>query len=716
MPPSTPLRRLIERLLTLAIALAAGLVLFSIVDRVLHMRAMRAAYVAEGTEQAARVAERIDAILVRGTSEADALAERFADPSAWEEATIVEAVRERSEANPNVLGITVAFEPDVFPGRHLYAPFYDQSDGAIIQIEDSYDYTDAALETAQWYVEVRDHGARWVEPYFAQGAQAMVADYGVPFSGPDPMDPSRERVLGTVTVTIGLAGFQDLLDALSLGSTGYGFVVSGQGAFLAHPNGDYIEDRTLADVADERGDEDLGRIAEAMVAGETGVADYRSDVSDQPALLFHHPIPSSGWSLGLVYMTAELGRADDVSRRKALHIALAVGLLLGLALAKLLRVSTLRRERVWAFSTSLSVLLLALIVVIWTQNLAQHGTGPEANERRVSSIAGLDRFVERQRRATTERNDLPLIVVPTGIQVREVDFLSPYQVSVSMLLWQKYPLDRAEELPRALMFPSMAPTADAIQLEEIHRERARDHELVRWAGQVTFRLPFDYGRYPFDERIIRLQLASPALDRNVLLTPDLPAYDLLNPGALPGVRPDIVLPSSRVASSYFHYTTIDNRLTVGSSSRHRWADSPQLFFDMVLKRDVLNAFIKNFIIIFIVALMLFLILASTTRRKDLKSEDMSPFSIIQVAAAFFFVLVLAHIDLRSDLDTGSITYMEYFYFILYFMLLLVVYNVIFFMRERSHRIFLYEDNLIVKTLYWPTFLGASFVVTLLRFY
>jgi len=714
--PRPPSRASFERLLTAAIALAVGLTGFVILDKVGHSRGVRADAVTRGRTEAAEVAETIDAVLVEGMQDAREIAEDFAHPATWNEAHIVETLRARSLDNEHILGITLAFEPDTFPGRHLYAPYYDKDAGRILQIGESYDYTDATLETAQWYVQVRDEGARWVEPYFAEGAQAMVADYGVPVRGPDPEDPSRERVLGTVTVTVGLAGFQDLLDSLSLGEAGYGFVLSREGTFVDHPNADFLDERTLAEVAESRGDDELSRIAERMAAGEIGDAEFHSRVGDDRALVFFRPIETPGWSLGLVYMASEVGAGDATPRRKSLHVALAVGLLLILIAAKLLRVSSLEPPAVWRFAMSLSAVLLAAILFMWWQSLRDRGTAPGPGEQRVTSMLALERFVAEQAERTEARNDLPLITVPTGIEVRELAFIDPYQVSVSLLLWQKYPLDAPVELRREVMFPSRAPAPNALQLEEIHRERGRDFELVRWAGQVTFRLPFDYGRYPFDERIIRLHLASPDLDQNVLLTPDLASYDLLHAGARPGVKPGIVLPSAHIEASYFHYERVDVGLTAGSTTRHRPERTPQLFYDIVLERDVLNAFVKNFIIVMIVSVLLFLILMSASRRKELGGKELSPFSVIQVAAAFFFVLVIAHIDLRDDLATGNITYMEYFYFTLYFMLLLVVYDVIVFLRPKSHPLVQYQDNLILKTGFWPLLIGSSFVVTLVHFY
>ena len=43
--------------------------------------------------------------------------------------------------------------------------------------------------------------------------------------------------------------------------------------------------------------------------------------------------------------------------------------------------------------------------------------------------------------------------------------------------------------------------------------------------------------------------------------------------------------------------------------------------------------------------------------------------IIESMAAFFFVLIFSHIDLRKEIVTGELLYVEYFYFVTYLMLI-----------------------------------------------
>lgn len=84
-------------------------------------------------------------------------------------------------------------------------------------------------------------------------------------------------------------------------------------------------------------------------------------------------------------------------------------------------------------------------------------------------------------------------------------------------------------------------------------------------------------------------------------------------------------------------------------------------------------------------------------------------------AAFFFVLIFSHIDLRKNIETADLIYMESFYFVTYFMIIISTFNLINYPKQGSS-FFDYKDNLFVKTTYWPVFLSLVLVITLFKFW
>jgi len=108
-------------------------------------------------------------------------------------------------------------------------------------------------------------------------------------------------------------------------------------------------------------------------------------------------------------------------------------------------------------------------------------------------------------------------------------------------------------------------------------------------------------------------------------------------------------------------------------------------------------------------LLLFIIKMANTRAAD------AVFKILTVAGAFFFTVILAHVNLRNSLATPEIVYFEQFYFIMYFIILFVAVNSVLFSRT-EHPLVLMRENLIAKLVYWPIILVSAFVITVSVFY
>ena len=60
-------------------------------------------------------------------------------------------------------------------------------------------------------------------------------------------------------------------------------------------------------------------------------------------------------------------------------------------------------------------------------------------------------------------------------------------------------------------------------------------------------------------------------------------------------------------------------------------------------------------------------------------------------AAFFFVLIFSHIDLRKDIVTADLIFIEYFYFITYLMIVLSTLNLVVYTKNKA-KIFDYNEN------------------------
>lgn len=89
--------------------------------------------------------------------------------------------------------------------------------------------------------------------------------------------------------------------------------------------------------------------------------------------------------------------------------------------------------------------------------------------------------------------------------------------------------------------------------------------------------------------------------------------------------------------------------------------------------------------------------------------------LVGSASVLFFLVLLAHIELRQQFTGDGVVYLEQFYFTIYIAILTVTINVYFFTTGKSgrlRRLIHYPDNLVAKVLLWPSILSILAFITL----
>ena len=94
---------------------------------------------------------------------------------------------------------------------------------------------------------------------------------------------------------------------------------------------------TLFGVAESRGDAMLREIGRKMIRGESGFAPLRSLISDKPCWVYYTPIPSSGWSLAVLFPQEELMAGINRLNRIVVILGISGLLLLSIAIAVISR-------------------------------------------------------------------------------------------------------------------------------------------------------------------------------------------------------------------------------------------------------------------------------------------------------------------------------------------------------------------------------------------
>lgn len=209
-----------------------------------------------------------------------------------------------------------------------------------------------------------------------------------------------------------------------------------------------------------------------------------------------------------------------------------------------------------------------------------------------------------------------------------------------------------------------------------------------------------------------LRILPKDFDTSQILVPDLDAYQLLNPAALPGIDKDMVIPGWTQKRSYFGFLERTYGTNFGVAKFVGRELSPELCFQFVLGRKFLDPFISTMLPVIVVACLLFtLLMAGTKIKEKVAATGFKATDILRAAATLLFPVVFAQINLRGRLAASGLLYLEYFYFVMYAIILLVAVNALAFSLGEEGPLH-HRDNALPKLLYWPVVLGSFFAISM----
>lgn len=618
-------------------------------------------------------------------------------------------LRETMMRYPQLERAGVAYEPFAYdPARRLHAPcMVHKSEGPVpCGLDDNYDYTGRDY---RWYGEALARGRFWSEPRFSERNHRLVVDYSLAFHEKGKAGPT-----GVVVITLEVTQFEQIIQMIDLGNRGYGFMLSAADRFMVHPVKDYTRQLMSAtEVAQRDHDTGMSSLGDLARRGTSGRLDTVNAMTGQPSWLNFRVLPGSGWVLCTVYGKGELASDHYRVYHSFLHVVLAsLALVLSAAFAWLIWCEKKRRRNGWISSLLVSLSFLAAIGAIWTETQSA-APGDLITGRLMTGKASVAAFTKEQTIASIEAKQEPPRFVPTGIFIQSAEFISPNNVSVSGHVWQRYTKGMNDQLRKGFILPE----TETSDIAPIYDWSQGDEHYMGWTFHVTLRQSFDYSNYPFDWQSIWIRMWPRDFDKNVILIPETSSYVLLDPAAMPGIEEKIVVGGWIPSASFFEYRFNDYNVNFGLPGYVGQKHFPELYFHFVIKRDFMDPFISHLTPIFLVILLIFTMLMTIS--KDARNRELLGFNaatIIATASALFFVALIAHIDIRSRLQTSGIFYLEYFYFISYLAILfLCVYSILFTYENRMPFVH-YEDGLLPKILYWPVVTALMFGVTLCVFY
>jgi len=289
------------------------------------------------------VANRIDREF-RGVEKVPRNLACFLEGAQYDEKTLLSVMRRMVESNAEIYGAAAAYEPYAFKvGMRTYAPYFCKKGNTIEYVQlatPEYNYFQQ-----DWYHIPKEIKAPvWSEPYFDEGGgNILMATYSVPlFEESD--DGPGSRVKAILTADVSLEWLAKFVASMSLGRTGYGFIISGNGNFVTHPRSELIMRESIFSLAEELNRPKLREIGRDMTRQKSGFVDLGRSLRGEEAFLAYARIPSAGWSLGAVLPKEELFAGvtqlhliNEGLAFLGIMLLLAVSLLVARSIAKPLR-------------------------------------------------------------------------------------------------------------------------------------------------------------------------------------------------------------------------------------------------------------------------------------------------------------------------------------------------------------------------------------------
>lgn len=646
----------------------------------------------------------IDTILQQAIASAEGLADRLTRDRITGE-DMLAGLREMLSASPNYYGGTITFAPYGYdPKARLYSAYYSKSGtaGALeyLQLADVYDYTTPEYD---WYVEPMAQGNRWGEPYWDEAGKTYMITYSALFYRTAP-ETGEKIPNGVVTVDISMARIKDIVESLDIGPSGFGALTTRDGNYLYHPNSEYVlTHQNIRDVARQKGDANRLLIASKAAKEEGGILDHTSTTTGEASWLIFEPVPTSGWSLQNTFIRSDLDIDVDALRQQLVWILSAAIVFLSTVAALMQHASLGLPRRIWYLTAVVSLLLVVGISLIWDLALTYHPAVETAGVK-VSDKATLH-TVMRNYGQSSERKHLDApVYIPTGLYIDAIEFSNANDLLVSGRLWQQY----GEDFPDCPTRGIEIGRSKSVVTKQIGRYPVKGGEVVHWSFQAVLRTEVDSSRYPLEVEHLSIQLLPRCAVENIVLVPDLDAYTLTTATLLPGLDPEVFLPGWTLDESYFVLRASRRNTDFGVKQNFDREATPTLYYEIGIKRMFVDAFISNLTPLIVASIVLFAVV--------LLSKHVEVGRLMSVCVAVFFVVVFSHLDIRKNISAGEIFYLEYFFFVTYFAIILAPMNAFRLALGRDSRFFEYRDGILAKAVYWPSILMVFFVITVLKFY
>ncbi|TKB56579.1 PDC sensor domain-containing protein [Ferrimonas aestuarii] len=601
------------------------------------------------------------------------------------------------QQTPQLASLNVTYVPYEFDGKQRYFSRYFERLSGIERDFNITDYDTGGAEFS-WYSRALAEGPMWTEPYFEPLNNVVITTYSVPFYG--TKDAVSERPIAVIPSDISLEHLNTDLKKMQVETTGYGMLFSKEGRLISHPIFDLVRKGQTRGSLLHNPDFAFLASLSACFAPESGTRFFRLDGLKGGAQGYAacEKVAHADWTLVTVFSGESLVLdVNDVRRQVLLTLTVALASLLMLiaGVTRSYRLVSIR----WQFSALASLLLALGIAGVWWLAMDFYSNEVEGSVP-VSNISEREAFIDTYHfQSEAMRLDEP-VFIPTGIMVQSMEFKSANNVYLTGYVWQKLSGDQQGGV--------LMPEAVSASITEAYEGLATDGRRVKgWYFEAQLRQPFDYSKYPFDDKNVWIRLWPTKFYSNTVLVPDLESYDQLTPSFNPGVDSELMLNEWKLLAGEFRYLDHSYKSNFGLAGYQGQGEFPELFYNIRIERYFLSPFVTTLLPVIVIVSLLF---AAVVNMSESSMEEFR-----NHCTALIFTILLAHYSIRERLALAEVVYFEYFYFLLYVVISLLLVVSHFYYRGSSAMVN-YGGNKITVMWYWPTLCAVVYVMTLVTYW
>ena len=237
------------------------------------------------------------------------------------------------EANPLIVGCSMAFEPYYYPEHgKWYQPFaLRKNDGQVEYRQLGGPWHD--YQQSNWYrIVIELDQPSWSDPYFDEaGAKMTLCSYTI------PIHDQKGKVVGVLCADIPLDFLNKVINERHIFQSSYNILMSKTGKILTSQENNIMVQNTLDEVVTNFKDSSFYRLGEDMKEGGSGQCVIKDDNGSENYIYFTPVEGNTGWSLAVIAPENLIYESLNKSMSRILALSLLGFLLLAFIIYRTFR-------------------------------------------------------------------------------------------------------------------------------------------------------------------------------------------------------------------------------------------------------------------------------------------------------------------------------------------------------------------------------------------